>query len=89
MHWWKWVGIYYLGLNLITAALFYMDKAKAKKHKYRIPEKTLFLFIMLGGQIGALFGMFGIHHKNRKARFYLVTLLFLLIHGAMWFWLLR
>ena len=42
-----------------------MDKSRARKHQWRIPEKTLFLSAILGGSIGAIAGMYTFHHKTR------------------------
>lgn len=42
-----------------------MDKRKAKKGKWRISERTLFLVALLGGAIGSTIGMHVFHHKTR------------------------
>ncbi len=46
-----------------------IDKQKAKKRKYRIPEKTLLLIAILGGSIGSLLGMYVFHHKTLHKKF--------------------
>lgn len=56
-------------MNIITFALFGIDKRKAVKHKWRIPEAILLLFSWIGGGIGALLGMLIFHHKTRKWKF--------------------
>ena len=43
----------------------FLDKQKAKKGKWRIPEKTLFLFAFLGGSLGTTLGMHSFHHKTK------------------------
>ena len=48
-----------------------IDKWKAKKNLWRIPEATLMMTAALGGSIGALMGMYTVRHKTRKPRFYL------------------
>lgn len=46
--------LYYLVLiNVITFLIYGIDKLKAKKGKWRIPEATLLLLSILGGSIGA------------------------------------
>lgn len=60
------LGIYLLIINLFTFVVFGVDKQKAMKKKYRVPEKTLFLLTAIGGSVGALAGMFGFRHKTRK-----------------------
>lgn len=52
-------------INLVAFALMGIDKHKAKKRLWRIPEATLFLFVIFGGSIGGIAGMFTFHHKTR------------------------
>ena len=59
-------------LLLINAAAFFLmlaDKHKAKKHRWRIPERTLIGSALLGGSIGALAGMYLFRHKTRHLKF--------------------
>ena len=53
-------------INIITFALYGIDKQKAVKHKWRIPEAVLLIFPWIGGGVGALLGMLCFHHKARK-----------------------
>ena len=46
-----------------------LDKYKAQKGYWRIPENTLFLVALLGGGIGTLFGMYKFRHKTKKMKF--------------------
>lgn len=58
--------IYYLVIiNLISFCLMGLDKSKARRHVWRIPEKTLFGFAVLGGSVGAILGMHWFHHKTK------------------------
>ena len=59
------VFIYLVIINLIAFLLMAMDKSRARKHQWRIPEKTLFLSAILGGSIGAIAGMYTFNHKTR------------------------
>lgn len=43
----------------------YIDKKRAKKNKYRIPERTLFMLVALGGGIGGIVGMNQFRHKTK------------------------
>lgn len=52
-------------INLLTFIVYGADKRRARKGKWRVPEKTLFLLPLLGGSIGALLGMRVFHHKTR------------------------
>jgi uncharacterized membrane protein YsdA (DUF1294 family) len=58
--------IYLVVINLITFLVMWLDKRKAKKGRWRIPENTLLLFVLLGGGI---VGMYVFHHKTQKAKF--------------------
>jgi len=61
--------IYLVAINLITFLVMWLDKRKAKKGKWRVPENTLLLFVLLGGGIGGIVGMYVFHHKTKKAKF--------------------
>ena len=58
--------MYLISINLITLSAMYIDKYKAKSNKRRIPEKTLFTLVFLGGGIA---GMYMFRHKTKKIRF--------------------
>lgn len=61
--------IYLVFINLFTFFMMWLDKRKAKKGKWRIPENTLLLLVLLGGGIGGIAGMYIFHHKTQKAKF--------------------
>lgn len=63
------VTVYLLLINAAGFLLMLIDKRKAKKRKWRIPEKTLLTVAALGGSIGSLAGMYLFHHKTRKPKF--------------------
>ena len=52
-------------INLLTFIVYGADKRRARKDKWRVPEKTLFLLPLLGGSVGALLGMRVFHHKTK------------------------
>lgn len=52
-------------INLTGFLLMGLDKWKAKKQAFRIPEATLFTVAVIGGSIGSILGMFTFHHKTR------------------------
>ena len=62
---WKIIVIYLLVLNLAGLAVMGIDKYKAVRHAWRIPDKTLFLVSILGGCAGTWIGMYLFHHKTR------------------------
>jgi len=52
-------------VNLAAFLTFGADKLRAKRGRWRVPEKTLFLLALLGGGLGATLGMFVFRHKTR------------------------
>ncbi|MDO7846679.1 DUF1294 domain-containing protein [Hymenobacter sp. M29] len=71
-----------LFLNLLCFLLFFLDKRKAQRGQRRIAEKTLHLATLPGAAPGAWAAILLLHHKNRKAAFWSVTLLLTLLQGA-------
>ncbi len=61
--------IYMMGINLTALCMFCLDKQKAKKGRWRIPEKTLLGTALIGGSLGAFLGMKICHHKTKKKKF--------------------
>ena len=80
----KYFLIYLLIVNAIAYLLMLIDKQKAKKKKWRIPEATLMGFAAIGGTIGALMGMYTFRHKTLHKKFTLgiPAILFLQIAAA-------
>ncbi len=46
-----------------------IDKHKARKNLWRIPEKTLIGIAALGGSVGSLLGMYTVRHKTKHPKF--------------------
>ena len=63
------LAYYLLGINAVTFIVYGIDKYKAKKARWRIPEATLLLLAVLGGSIGAWMGMKVWHHKTKHKKF--------------------
>ncbi len=61
--------IYLLLINFIGFVSMGIDKYKAKKGYWRIPEGTLIIITLLGGGIGTIFGMHIFRHKTKKMKF--------------------
>ena len=79
---------YVVLMSLIAFAAFGLDKYKAKSNRWRIRERTLFLFALLGGGIGAFLGMKVFHHKTLHKQFAIgipaIMVVQLLIIGYLW-----
>ena len=56
-------------LNLFGFVQFGVDKAKAKKGQWRIPEQSLFLTALFGGSLGCILGMYVFRHKTKHNSF--------------------
>ena len=59
------LGIYLLILNILGFAFMGIDKRRAIRSAFRIPEATLFAIAILGGSIGSILGMHLFRHKTK------------------------
>ena len=66
--------------NIVTFALYGVDKHKAKKKKWRISETSLILCAFLMGGLGALLGMSAFRHKTKHLKFRLLIPLALIVN---------
>ena len=57
--------IYLAGINLLSFVVMGVDKYKARKRAWRIPESTLFVLALIGGSVGSIAGMHLFRHKTR------------------------
>ncbi len=63
------VILYLIVINIFGFFIMWLDKRKARKGSWRIPEKTLFIITALGGGIGTIAGMYTFRHKTQKLNF--------------------
>ena len=61
--------IYLAIINLVGFCMMGIDKLKAKRHEWRIPEAALFAVAIFGGSIGSIIGMYTLRHKTKLATF--------------------
>lgn len=61
--------LYFIVINIFGFFIMWLDKRRAKKGAWRIPEKTLFIITALGGGIGTIAGMYTFRHKTQKIQF--------------------
>lgn len=59
------LSLYVIIVNVIGFAMMGIDKHRARKNAWRIPEANLFLAALIGGSIGTLCGMYFFRHKTR------------------------
>ena len=79
--------IYYLVINLIGLIVMGVDKRKAIKGAYRIPEATLFCTALLGGALGTTLGMRIFRHKTKHWYFVVGMPLIFLVQLALMVWI--
>ena len=79
--------VYILIINIAAFILYGIDKSRAKRGKWRISEKSLFLAALIGGSVGAIIGMHVFHHKTRHW-YFRIGLPFILILQIAAIWLI-
>lgn len=74
-------------INIITFAVYGIDKWKAKRNKWRITEANLLLLAFVGGSLGAYMAMKVFRHKTQHKKFTILVPLFLIawISFALWY----
>ena len=58
-----------IGINILTFLVYGIDKWQAKQGRWRISEATLLMLAVIGGSVGAWFGMQVWHHKTKHKKF--------------------
>lgn len=82
------LGMAYLALSLLTFVIYAIDKSKAKRGVWRIPEKTLHLLSLVGGWPGALLAQQMLRHKSSKTSFQVMFWLTLGLNLGALVWIL-
>lgn len=76
------LGVYLAVLNLLTFAIFGLDKAAAVARRPRVPERVLLTLAALGGTLGALVARPVFRHKTRKQPFGAWLVLIVFVQGV-------
>lgn len=84
----KLILLYLLIINAVGFLLMLVDKRKAQKKLWRIPESTLFTAAAFGGSIGCLAGMYTFRHKTKHITFTLGMPAILIAQIALVVWLI-
>lgn len=71
---------YFIIINLFAGILSAVDKKRAIKGKYRIPESTLMLTGLFGGALAEYFVMRKIHHKTNHSKFMICLPIEIFLH---------
>ena len=59
------IAAYLIVMNLLGFSLMGIDKYRAVKRLWRVPESTLFVVAIIGGSLGSIIGMRVFHHKTK------------------------
>ena len=84
---WQLACLYWTTENLLAFALMGLDKRRARRGCWRISEKALFFFPVLGGSLGGMLGMYFFHHKTRHWYFRYGFPLLAALDAALLLWL--
>ena len=76
----KYLLVYLIIVNALTMLFMLVDKVKAKRNLWRIPERTLLSLCALGGTLGGLLGMKLFRHKTLHLRFSIGIPVMLAVH---------
>ena len=76
-------GIFLAVLSAVAFILYGVDKSRAKRGAWRIPEKVLLGLSFFGGAVGGVLGMAAFRHKTRHWYFWAVNILGLLWQAAL------
>ena len=81
--------IYLAVVNILTIIVFGVDKMNAKSNRQRVRIVAFLGLAFIGGSVGALIGMYGFHHKTKKAYFTVGVPLILLMQVVVLFYVMN
>lgn len=61
----SYIVLYLATINMTGLIIMGIDKLRARKRAWRIPESTLFVIALMGGSLGTTLGMHLFRHKTR------------------------
>ncbi|UFT97990.1 DUF1294 domain-containing protein [Radiobacillus kanasensis] len=79
--------LYLIIVNLISFGIMGFDKAQARKGKRRTPERTIWLWVWIGGSLGGFIGMELFRHKTKHNSFKLGLPALVILHALVLYWL--
>lgn len=85
----KYLFYYLIMINVAAWLIYGLDKQKAKRHAWRIPERVLIAFAAAGGSVGALAGMMMFRHKTKKPKFYIGVPVIMIMQIIVIFYLIQ
>jgi uncharacterized membrane protein YsdA (DUF1294 family) len=81
--------VWLLFINAVGYLVMSEDKKRARKHRDRVPERTLFLLALIGGALGVLIAMYRKRHKTRHMSFRLGIPALLFVNALLYGYFLR
>ena len=85
----KLIPLYLIIINAVGFVLMLVDKYKAQKNLWRIPEKTLMTVAAIGGSLGCFVGMYTFHHKTKHPKFTIGIPVIMILQVAVYFYLTK
>lgn len=79
---------YLVGVSIVAFLAYAIDKNKAKRGAWRVPEKVLLTLSLIGGAAGGYLAMHTVRHKTRKWYFHAVNVIGLAWQGCLLMFLL-
>ncbi len=83
------VTIYFLAINIVLFVVMGVDKYRAIRQRWRIPEATLFILALVGGACGGTVGMYSFRHKTKHWYFAVFFPLLALAQLALYFFVYK
>lgn len=83
------VTIYFLAINIVLFVAMGVDKYRAIRQRWRIPEATLFILALVGGACGGTVGMYSFRHKTKHWYFAVFFPLLALAQLALYFFVYK
>jgi len=81
------IVFYLVIINVLTFLFYGIDKWKAKRSRWRIPESVLLGMAAIGGSVGAWLGMRVWHHKTQHKKFRYGVPVILLVQIVLLAWI--
>ncbi|MDO9534738.1 MAG: DUF1294 domain-containing protein [Bacillota bacterium] len=81
------ISFLFAALNIFCLYLISLDKKRAVRHHWRIPEKIFFILAFAGGAVGTYLGMIFFRHKTKHFHFKWGMRLLVVFHGVVFYFL--